>query len=284
MQKTHDIQEIIKEQIKKSPFLKKEMLDVKWKDIVGENLAKKSRPVFIKEGKLKVQVESSIWLQEMRFLERDILKKVNTFLSDEEVKEIYFKVGKINDKKFSNINMNEKEYERIDINNVTLSREDIYLIKKEIKDIENPDIKKRIYKVISNNKKREKALLKKGYKKCGKCGSIHKNSGDKCTICLEKSHKKQERELLQDIKNNLGISFIGLKKRHPYINENDYIRAKNKLKDKYQRKMNIYLKEDNTKKAYENAYKYYVLETGIEDKKILKDRIYGFLKNVSHET
>ncbi|MCB0354398.1 MAG: DUF721 domain-containing protein [Bdellovibrionales bacterium] len=64
-----------------------------WKEIVGEELAKRSRPERLRGKVLIVAVRNSAWAQEMSFLKNTILKRLNRFLdSDVEIEDVKFVV------------------------------------------------------------------------------------------------------------------------------------------------------------------------------------------------
>ena len=48
-----------------------------WEEIVGEKIAAKAIPDRIEHGRLYVKVENSVWKQELHFLKKDIIKKLN---------------------------------------------------------------------------------------------------------------------------------------------------------------------------------------------------------------
>ena len=52
-------------------------LESNWEKIVGPSLAKHSRPVQFMKGTLTIEVTSSVWLQELRFLADEIKNNVN---------------------------------------------------------------------------------------------------------------------------------------------------------------------------------------------------------------
>ncbi len=63
-----------------------------WGAIAGPMLAEHSRPVAMKGRMLLVQVSSSVWLQEMRYLKGDLLAAVHRVLGKPLVSDITFKV------------------------------------------------------------------------------------------------------------------------------------------------------------------------------------------------
>ncbi len=52
-------------------------LESQWDQIVGPSLAKHSRPVQFYQGVLTIEVASSVWLNEFRFLVEEIRQNVN---------------------------------------------------------------------------------------------------------------------------------------------------------------------------------------------------------------
>ena len=66
-----------------------------WQKSVGETIAKEAKPGAFKDGILIVHVSSSVWMQQLTFLKRDILCKLNSDLNCEMVRELRFKIGRV---------------------------------------------------------------------------------------------------------------------------------------------------------------------------------------------
>lgn len=64
-----------------------------WRPAVGDIIAENACPSAIKGSVLLVHVNSSAWLQQLRFLKKDLIAKINRALNEEAVKDITFKVG-----------------------------------------------------------------------------------------------------------------------------------------------------------------------------------------------
>lgn len=64
-----------------------------WTELVGETLGAYSSPAAMKGKLLLVHVNSSVWLQEMRFLKTELIEKINRLLGQQVVRDIKFKVG-----------------------------------------------------------------------------------------------------------------------------------------------------------------------------------------------
>ena len=79
--------------------LKEGRIWVVWEDAVGSRIATHAQPAAFRDGTLTLHVDSAPWLQQLNFLKKELIAKVNAALGEETVKEIYLKGGKV--KKFS---------------------------------------------------------------------------------------------------------------------------------------------------------------------------------------
>jgi predicted nucleic acid-binding Zn ribbon protein len=61
-----------------------------WKNIVGEGIARNVKAVECREGILKLFCPNAIWRNELIFLKKDIIKKINDFIGKEVVRDIRF--------------------------------------------------------------------------------------------------------------------------------------------------------------------------------------------------
>ena len=64
-----------------------------WEGIVGSAIAENARPAAFKGKILLIQVSSSPWLHQLRFLKKDILGKINDHFGENRVEDIKFKIG-----------------------------------------------------------------------------------------------------------------------------------------------------------------------------------------------
>lgn len=59
-----------------------------WPHIVGKRIAEKARPLGIQKGKLFLSVENASWRNELTFLKKDIIDKINRSVGTKVVREI----------------------------------------------------------------------------------------------------------------------------------------------------------------------------------------------------
>jgi predicted nucleic acid-binding Zn ribbon protein len=66
-----------------------------WDNIVGDSVAKNARPAGFKGKILLVNVVSSVWIQELQFHKKEMIKKLNGAFGKELICDIKFKVGPV---------------------------------------------------------------------------------------------------------------------------------------------------------------------------------------------
>jgi predicted nucleic acid-binding Zn ribbon protein len=66
-----------------------------WDTAVGKPIAMNAKPDSFKDGTLIVNVSSSSWIHQLKFLEREMILTINKHLDHDIVKQIRFKIGKI---------------------------------------------------------------------------------------------------------------------------------------------------------------------------------------------
>ncbi|WP_299981601.1 DUF721 domain-containing protein [Desulfobacula sp.] len=66
-----------------------------WDDAVGRPIAMNAKPDSFKDGVLIVNVSSSSWIHQLKFLEKEMILNMNKQLEHISVKQIRFKIGKI---------------------------------------------------------------------------------------------------------------------------------------------------------------------------------------------
>jgi len=244
--------------IVKSKKLKESILKSSWSEVVGE-MAKKSAPLYIKEGVLFSVVEGSVFLQHMNMNKNNYIVNANKLLKGNYITDMRFKVGKISLEDY----FLEKEHGVEEIEKIDLSAEEIIDIKKSCSDIADEELRDRIIHLKEEALKREKTLLKKGFKKCSLCGNIYDRSEGKiCRICRNKKEKETEEKVFKVFTQNPYISYEEIEKKLPNLSKDDYKGYKAKKLDKIYRKAYFLIVEKKEEEAEEWLKTYFKLETG----------------------
>jgi predicted nucleic acid-binding Zn ribbon protein len=67
-----------------------------WSEIVGEELAKRTKPECIRGKKLVLRVEDSIWAQELSFQKDAIIRRIKKCVGNKaNIEDLLFNIGKI---------------------------------------------------------------------------------------------------------------------------------------------------------------------------------------------
>ncbi len=64
-----------------------------WDEIIGRNLAQHVRPVRLDFSRLYLSADAPVWANELRYMERSLIDKINAFACAELVKSIHYSIG-----------------------------------------------------------------------------------------------------------------------------------------------------------------------------------------------
>jgi len=66
-----------------------------WNEVVGPQIAARTRPERIRDGILEVSVDQPVWMQQLQLLKPQLLGKLNAQLGEAPLRDIFLKRGKI---------------------------------------------------------------------------------------------------------------------------------------------------------------------------------------------
>lgn len=66
-----------------------------WDLALGNPVAQNAKPDSFKNGLLQITVSSSVWIQQLKFLEKEMIANLNTQLNTPLITKLRFKIGKI---------------------------------------------------------------------------------------------------------------------------------------------------------------------------------------------
>ena len=64
-----------------------------WAELVGGHLAAHCTPHNIKDGQLRVTVESAVWMHKLSYIKWDLLKRINRMAGKELVSDLFFRLA-----------------------------------------------------------------------------------------------------------------------------------------------------------------------------------------------
>jgi len=66
-----------------------------WDSVVGEAIARQARPQQIRNMILWISVSSSTWMQQLEFMKKQIVNRLNEHIGEVVIKDIRFRIGEI---------------------------------------------------------------------------------------------------------------------------------------------------------------------------------------------
>ncbi|MGW8313515.1 MAG: DciA family protein [Desulfuromonadales bacterium] len=66
-----------------------------WEQVVGQQIAARTRPVKVRENILEVNVDQTAWMQQLQLMKPKILASLNNQLGKGTIKDLYLKLGKV---------------------------------------------------------------------------------------------------------------------------------------------------------------------------------------------
>lgn len=66
-----------------------------WDEVVGPQIARRARPIRIRDGVLEVRVDQPVWMQQLQLLKPRILTRLNQALGKELLRDLFLRRGAI---------------------------------------------------------------------------------------------------------------------------------------------------------------------------------------------
>ena len=177
------VSEAVEEAVIKSRKLKEGIIRGRWFEIVG-SLSTKSEPLWIKEDTLYILVEDSIYLHHMSMNKNKYLKKIEEILKKVYIKDMRFKVSRVN---------------KVDYFKISLENKENFEKKEFVSELKDLTLEKKIEILKRKSQERDEILKREGYKKCDFCGTMFLGEGNFCKPC---SLKKSLDKVLEDKNDN----------------------------------------------------------------------------------
>ncbi len=123
-----------------------------WTQVVGPAISENAAPEKIKFGVLYIKTKSPAWAQELKVLDAQIIKQINALLGSHTVREMRFIHGPLTPR-CDQEDINEGAP---DIGSIRLTQNDLERIEELAGEIEPPEMKERVLRLMVKNKKLEK--------------------------------------------------------------------------------------------------------------------------------
>ena len=134
------------------PFEDRKLLEI-WRQSVGPQIATRTHPENIRRGTLFVKVATSVWMQQLQYMKKEIIEKMNRLHGGETVQNIRFVIGEIPSRPAG-----EKRDERPgpDLDARSLTDDDKKEIASSLSAVGDAELRDIMKRVITREKIREK--------------------------------------------------------------------------------------------------------------------------------
>jgi len=161
-----------------------------WEEAVGERVARLTKPLQVREGTIFVEVRSHVLAQELSMLKEEYIKRINKLLGEERVRDIRFRVGA-----GGALRQREREEEAIKLEEVPLSTEEREEIDHLVREVDDERLREALRRFLITERRIEKVRLERGFRRCPRCGGLHRDGEELCIYCQPGSGQNQDKAL-----------------------------------------------------------------------------------------
>lgn len=163
-----------------------QLLIYHWEKIVGSSIAGHVRPVRMDFRTLFLAADAPVWANELRYMERDLIDKINAFVCEELIREIKF----CSPKEQGNTRRYEKEEPLPE--KIIPKKEEYEKISSFISEIDNDALRLAVSRALAQNFARRRSLKEQGWHTCASCDRMVPSEETYCVFCGQQ--KKEEKE------------------------------------------------------------------------------------------
>ena len=175
-----------------------------WKKIVGDGIADHVHPVRFDFFTLYLNADSSGWLTTIRYMQGEIIDKINSFVANEIVREIRFGFDFRNGDKAETEGNEGSEKIKIDVEPTDEENEKA---EKACCKIEDDSLRAAATRAFSMSMAKRRAELSMNYRQCEKCGRMMPPDEKKCPVCERRKNEEKGKEIRKLLKNRPYLTY-----------------------------------------------------------------------------
>ncbi len=150
------------------PAWEEQQAVLRWRAVVGENLARLARPLYVEKGTLHLAVTSPVVATELRLWTEELLNRLGKLAPKSEVRRFRFHL----------VPAREQEDKPLEPGIAELNRAEA-AIPHDL----SPGLRERLVQVMAQALAQEAAILRQGGRRCASCGVAFLAEGDLCPLC-----------------------------------------------------------------------------------------------------
>jgi hypothetical protein len=154
----------------------------RWRQIVGPQIAAATVPDKVRDGIMFVCCKSSVWANELTFLKKDIIGRINKAAKASIITDIRFSSAGYK-RALEAVLKEELSPEAKSVEAVEVDESAKEFAAKVASSAPSEELAKKIEKAIITSQRLKKLKIEEGWRKCAKCGELHDGRGDLCGRC-----------------------------------------------------------------------------------------------------
>lgn len=244
-----------------------------WDDIVGAEIRANTYPAYVSSGILFVTVRSSSWANQLTFLKRDLVQRLNQNLERKIIRDIRFQVGFVGRNRSAVPSKQEEKMELCELDEN--ERKKVIEMSENIEDYE---LQHKLRELLARDIGYRKAKAKKGFKKCPICDVYVDELDSLCYICKQTVDSKRIDKVRAILEDGPWLSNDELEQLLPGSVQSEYEIARSRLLAETEKQLDDsiidYMHDptsDNCMKMKTFAYKLTFLASQVEPTRL--DRI-----------
>ena len=159
----------------------------RWEDIVGETVAAHVRPVRMDFRKLFLAADAPVWANELRYMERQMIDKINAFVCDELVTSIAFCAPRSEYFKAPRAEEEAPAPEEA----VVPIREDVEKAESAVSGVRDEELRKAAARALAQNLALRRSRIEDKWRPCAVCGRLVPPEERLCPVCRREKKDKE---------------------------------------------------------------------------------------------
>lgn len=170
---------------------KTQLLMYHWEEIVGSSIANHVHPVRMDFRTLFLAADAPVWANELRYMERDLIDKINAFVCEEFVKEIKFCSPK------EKRNAWKREEDEPLSEKITPKKEEYEKTSSFVSEIDDDALRIAASRALAQNFARRRSLQEQGWHACACCDRMVPAEETYCVFCGQRKREEKENDIRQ---------------------------------------------------------------------------------------
>ena len=153
-----------------------------WSEIVGEQVARITAVQSVRDGVLYVDVESSVWAQELHFYVPDLISRLNSHVGPNVIRDIHFRIKATLKRDKSSGRPASPRPSKKTTPDIQLTLQECHEIREIALRVTDPELRDALSSTITSYRRLERHLEAQGWKRCAQCHALHKRKRG-CPFC-----------------------------------------------------------------------------------------------------